>query len=305
MPDKPLAEVAIDVQLVRSLIASQTQSQIPDSATLPLRKVSEGWDNDIWKLGHHLAVRLPRRALAAPLIEHEHFALPLIAPALNAAGLRTPLPLHRGTPSAEYPWPWSVVPWLAGSCALDQPRSARTSWAPQLSRALVALHTTAPAQCPANPFRGVPLTNRDDAVASRLAMLEATGTLTAREATATKMIWQSGRDAAQWHAAPVWVHGDLHPGNLLTLNGSLHAIIDFGDVTSGDPAYDLAAAWLTFDPVGRTAFVAATNGRYDAAAWTRARAWAVAVALMLLAHSDDNPAYARLGRASLSQALAG
>lgn len=67
-------------------------------------------------------------------------------------------------------------------------------------------------------------------------------------------------------------------------------------MTAGDPAYDLAVAWLAFDAAGRRAFIAATAGRYDAATWVRAHAWAAAIALMLLANSDDEPAYAALGR---------
>jgi aminoglycoside phosphotransferase (APT) family kinase protein len=83
--------------------------------------------------------------------------------------------------------------------------------------------------------------------------------------------------------------------------GELVAIIDFGDVTAGDPAYDLAIAWLAFDAPGRRRFRAATGDRYDAATWVRARAWAAAVTTLLLAQSDDNPDYARLGRDALEE----
>ena len=37
------------------------------------------------------------------------------------------------------------------------------------------------------------------------------------------------------------------PTNLVTRGGTLAAVIDFGDLTAGDPATDLAAAWLVFD----------------------------------------------------------
>ena len=74
----------------------------------------------------------------------------------------------------------------------------------------------------------------------------------------------------------------------------LVALIDFGDVTAGDPAYDLAVAWLAFDAAGRSVFQVASP-HVDAATWTRARAWAAAVALILLQQSDDNPDYLALG----------
>jgi len=33
---------------------------------------------------------------------------------------------------------------------------------------------------------------------------------------------------------PLWLHGDLHPGNVLVSDGCLSGVIDFGDLTSGD-----------------------------------------------------------------------
>ena len=107
--------------------------------------------------------------------------------------------------------------------------------------------------------------------------------------------------APPWTGPPVWIHGDLHPGNLVARGSDLVAIIDFGDVTAGDPAYDLAVAWLAFDAAGRERFVAALRDRYDAATWTRAHGWAAAVTLMLLDHSDDNPEYAALGAEALGE----
>src|SRR5690606_34725290 len=97
------------------------------------------------------------------------------------------------------------------------------------------------------------------------------------------------------------IHGDLHPGNLIARSERLTGIIDFGDVTAGDPAYDLAVAWRAFDAEGRAAFIAATGDRYDGTTWTRAHGWAVAVTLILLGQSDDNPEYLELGRECLHE----
>jgi len=102
----------------------------------------------------------------------------------------------------------------------------------------------------------------------------------------------------------VWIHGDMHPGNLVTHESALTGIIDFGDVTAGDPAYDLAIAWLAFDGPGRAQFIAASASRDDADIWIRARAWVAAVVLMLLGHSDDNPDYFALGQDAAAQVIA-
>ena len=45
-----------------------------------------------------------------------------------------------------------------------------------------------------------------------------------------------------WDRKPVWIHGDVAPGNLLVKDGKLCAVIDFGILGVGDPACD--ARWL-------------------------------------------------------------
>lgn len=304
MPDKPAAEVSFDTALIRGLLADQALATIPDATGLPLRKVAEGWDSEVWRLGGEYAVRLPRRALAAPLILHEQAVLPGVAERLAPLDVRVPAPVVAGVAGHGYPWAWSVVPWIDGVSALDQPRAERGEWADTLARALVALHADAPEDHPVNPFRGVPLAARTGAVEERLRTLRAGGLLDDTSADAVHALWQAGLEAAAWDRTPVWIHGDLHPGNLVARDGALAGIIDFGDVTAGDPAYDLAVAWLAFDAAGRERFITAAGSAYDADVWVRAHAWAAAVVLMLLAHSDDNPAYFALGRDAATEVLA-
>ena len=67
---------------------------------------------------------------------------------------------------------------------------------------------------------------------------------------------------------------------------------------------DLAVAWLAFDAAGRSAFIEATGDRHDRATWIRAHALAASIAVILLAHSDDNPDYARLGAEAAAEVLA-
>jgi aminoglycoside phosphotransferase (APT) family kinase protein len=301
MPDKPNAEITIDESLVRRLLDEQGGDL--GASALPLSHAAEGWDCSVWRLGPQWAVRLPRRAMAAPFVAREQQALPEIAARLRTTEVIIPAPLLSGVPSEGYPWPWSVVPWIDGTGGLEVSRADRSGWATRLAAALGALHHPAPADFPQNPFRGVPLPARSEAVESRVADLRAAGTLTDGEARDAASVWKKGRDAAPWAHAPVWVHGDLHPGNIVARGGELTGIIDFVDVTGGDPAYDLAIAWLAFDKSGRERFIDATESRYAAADWTRARAWSVSMSLMLLLHSDDEPAYAALGRESLAEAL--
>ena len=121
MPDSPAAEIAIDETLVRGLL----RAQAPDAAARPLTRAASGWDCETWRLGDDLAVRLPRRAAAAPLLVNEHAVLPVIAELLRPSGIGIPAPVARGTPTEDYPWRWSVVPWFDGTDALAAPRGRR------------------------------------------------------------------------------------------------------------------------------------------------------------------------------------
>lgn len=309
MPDKPVAEVVIDETRVRDLLAAQA----PAFAGGRLEWSNDGWDCSVWRLGtdtdtgtstgtgtgagagagaEELAVRVPRRAAAAPLVRHEQRWVPVLAELVAPSGLSLPTPLFAGSPTDTFPWPWSIVPWFAGTNAIAVPRPQRTPWAPRLAEALARLHTPAHPEAPRNPFRGVPLVERAETVSARVEAGSAS--VTPETMRALAVAWGAGLSTEPWSAPPVWIHGDLHPGNLIARDSELVALIDFGDVTAGDPAYDLAVAWLAFDAAGRSVFQVASP-HVDAATWTRARAWAAAVALILLQQSDDNPDYLALG----------
>nr|WP_201469602.1 aminoglycoside phosphotransferase family protein [Microbacterium hydrocarbonoxydans] len=282
MANSPAAEITFDESQVRTLL----RTSAPHLAELSLRLVAAGWDNAIWRIGDDLALRLPRRDASLPLAEHEQRALPDIGPRLAAIGIRTPMPLLAGHASESFPWPWSIVPWVEGEHALGIERSENTRWARTLAAALSALHRTAPEDAPRNPVRGVPLRERDAVMTERV-----------RSVAMSPIIAQAWRDGvdAEPTRERVWIHGDLHPGNVIVRDGALCALIDFGDVTAGDPAYDLAAAWLLFDGTGHTTFRRATRARYDDATWVRARAWAAYLAIVFLTQMDDRPEFRRLG----------
>jgi aminoglycoside phosphotransferase (APT) family kinase protein len=188
-----------------------------------------------------------------------------------------------------------VVPRLPGTCAAEVAVAARGSAAPAFARFLVGLHVPAPADAPANPFRGVPLAARRETMLARVdAACGAWGVER----------WLADAAAPPWPEPPVWLHGDPHPLNLLLdESGALSGVVDFGDLCSGDPASDLAVAWLAFDAPGRARFREACDrlGRYDPAIWRRARAWALGLAAVFAAHSDDQPLLAAVARHGLAE----
>ncbi len=283
----PAAEFVIDSQLVAGLLAEQH----PDLADLPLRMVDAGWDNALFRLGDTLAVRLPRRAVAAPLIVHEQRWLPHLAERLT---LPIPVPSRTGTPARGYPWHWSVVPWLAGLAAdQHQPEAAQ---ARPFAAFLRSLHIPAPADVPTNPFRGVPLQQRATGAEERMQRLAGTTDLITPQ---IRHLWQVAVDAPL-DVPPTWLHGDLHPRNVLVEHGAITGIIDWGDITAGDPATDLAAIWMLFaEPQARQAALAAYADLSEATV-QRAKGWALLFGVMLLESGlIDNPRNALIGAQTL------
>ena len=287
----PAAEVDVDVPLVAALL----RDQHPDLADLPLAIVASGWDNVVVRLGELLAVRLPRRAAAAALIEHEQRWLPEIAHRV-AAIVPVPDPVRTGRPALGYPWSWSVVRWLPGTPAGE--RAGGVQVAEALAAFVELLHVPAPPDAPVNPVRAVPLATRSDSVLTRLATADMPR---ARELAA---VWRTAAALPAYAGPPVWVHGDLHPFNVLFDTGPdggprLAAVVDFGDVTAGDPAVDLATAWLTLDREARRTF--RTRVAADDDTWERARAWAVSIGSAL--HLSDDRAFRAVARRVIGEVL--
>lgn len=276
----PPAEVQVDVELARHLL----ETERPDLLTGELVLVAEGWDNFTYRVGRHHALRLPRREVAAQLLLNELEWLPHVAPWLHLA---VPEPVVAGAPSSRFPWPWSVVRWIPGrtveGCALA-PAEAES-----LAAALRSLHRPAPPDAPFNPFRGVPLAARREVVEERLGRLKLQG---------LAPLWRRAIQAAPADAS-VWLHGDLHPRNVLIHDGRLVGIIDWGDMTAGDASTDLACAWMLFGRAGRSAFRQAY--RPTETEWTRAMGWAVNFGSAML--DSGEPAHASIGRAIIEQLL--
>jgi aminoglycoside phosphotransferase (APT) family kinase protein len=279
----PAAEFDVTADLVRALLSSQH----PDLASLPISELANGWDNVVYRLGDELTVRLPRREMAARLIDHEQAALPALAARLP---IPIPAPIRIGRPELGYPWSWSVTPWIPGSIVATTPFADPTSQARRLGAFMAALHVTAPGDAPPNPYRGHFIGRNTDINLDRAAQLDWGDEMLAR--------WRELVDVEPWKHEPTWIHGDLHGANVLVDGGEISGIIDFGDVCAGDPATDLSIAWSLFGPDDRDVFRrAAGSGEHvvDDATWQRAEAWALHFAVIYTLHSADNPTMGAIG----------
>jgi aminoglycoside phosphotransferase (APT) family kinase protein len=266
-------DITIDVSLVRRLVAAQ----FPEWKDLPVRPVANsGWDNRTFHLGEHMLVRLPSAAEYAVQVEKEHRWLPKLAPLLP---LSIPVPLAIGEPAEGYPWKWSIYQWLEGNSAESAPIADLCDFATSLAQFLLALQqidpTGGPPPGPHSFYRGGELKIYDSEARRAIAALK-----DKINAAAALEIWEAAL-AASWQGSPVWVHGDMSPGNLLVQDGRLCAVIDFGQLTVGDPACDLAIAWTFLSGESREVF--RTTLPFDAGTWVRGRAWTLWKALIVAA----------------------
>lgn len=287
----PPAEIAIDAELARGLLTAQH----PDLADLPLTPLASGWDNCIFRLGDELALRLPRRQAAAGLLLNEQRWLPLLEGRLP---LRIPAPIRIGAPQDNYPWAWSVVPWIAGETADLSPPGADQGEV--LAGFFQALHQPAPADAPRNPFRGVPLKTRAEVFEKRMGQLA--GEL---DEAGVRAIWADAL-AAPDDAQPTWIQGDPHPRNVLVTSGRITAMIDWGDMAQGDRASDLSAIWMLLpDREARLRAMAALPS-VSPDTWRRARGWAVLYGLLLLgAGLADDPRMAVIAKRTFERLFDG
>ena len=271
----PAPDWPVDTDLVRELL----RSQAPRWANEPLRHVGSGWDNETFRLGSDLAVRVPRREAAVELIGNEQRWVGELGRLL--APVAVPKVVFAAGPSGVFPRPWSVVRWVEGDSALARRTqlSGHVGLARGLGRAVGALaSSTAADDSPRNPYRGVPLAARREGFSARRAILESRGEAWAAMAELVEV----GESAQRFAGSARWVHGDLHPGNIVVArDGSLAGLVDFGDVCAGDPACDVATAWWLFDAEARAEFLAILEP--DDALLGRARGWVALIASAILA----------------------
>ncbi|GFE19238.1 phosphotransferase [Streptomyces glebosus] len=292
------SESEITADLVHDLL----REQHPDLAGLAIREVAGGWDNQQWRLGDELAVRMPRTERAPDLQRKECRWLPVLAPRLP---LPVPNPVRIGEPSARFPKPWTIMTWVPGE-PLDFTSISRSDHAADtLAGFLTALHVEAPADAPISSDRGAHPKKYTDGFDHFFEAVALDGI-----ADAVRAVWDDAVAAPEWEGPPVWVHGDLHPANVVVSDGTLSGVIDFGDMCAGDPAWDLAAAWVVL-PAGGAARFFDVYARADEATIRRARGLAALKSLFLmlmgqngdLGLPDGKPTWGPAGRAALDRVL--
>lgn len=290
-------------ELIRDLL----RDQHPDLAELPLREVDGGWGNQMWRLGENLAVRVQRMNATTESQLLERRWLPQLAPRLP---LLIPVPVREGAPSEAVPKIWTVVTWIPG-LPLDRTMITRADDAAEaLGGFLEALHRPAPADAPKDTV-GRAAHPKDCVDGFEYFFTALDSAAFDGKGERVREVWDDATVAPTWGGPGVWVHGDLHPANVVVNDGSISGVVDFEGVHAGDPAADVAAAWVLL-PDGAAGRFFDVYAAADDAMVRRARGHAVLKSLFLMLMGQNGlrgipggkPAWGPLGRASLDRALA-
>lgn len=226
----------------------------PELASAPIEPLGEGWDNHAFRVRgpEDLVLRFPRRRVALDYMAAELRWLPELAPRLS---LPTSVAVVRGEWEG---WPWAGSRYLEGSTALgvelDEHRVAE-----QLIQLFAELHLPAHPEAPRSTFRAEPLSAkraRVEELCSDPRILR---------------IFSEAEALPALEGPRRWIHGDLHPLNVVVDEGRLAGVIDWGDVCGGDPAVDYSFCWMVLGPRARER----VRATVDPLIWGRARGWAV------------------------------
>ena len=255
-----------------ALVTRLVREHVPELATKRVRPSStSGSSNWVFRVGEHHAVRLPRTDAYAEDVLKEAQWVPRLAPELPVS---VPDVVFQGEPSALFSRPWTVVTWVPGDLPAGLDREAQSVLARDLGGFMRRLHAVDTLEQRAGAehwgYRcGEPVTDTIDAWADTAAA-ELSDLFDPRR---VRQAWKAIRAVPPASAPSCWVHTDLSSENLLvTPDGQLAGVIDFGGLGVGDRSVDLLYAWSLFDRHAREALRSASG--VDDATWLRARAWA-------------------------------
>ncbi|MCL2566416.1 MAG: aminoglycoside phosphotransferase family protein [Defluviitaleaceae bacterium] len=283
----------INASLVRKLI----DTQFPEWRNLPIKPVKKsGHDNRTFHLGDKMTVRLPSHAAYAAAVEKEAKWLPVLA---KHVSLPIPTPFAMGKPTDYYPLPWSVNSWLSGDTVEYSNIADLCEFAVDLASFLKELESVP-------VFGGTPAGVQNFHRGGDLSVYD----LQTRESIKNvRDLWDEKLLTEIWELAlstkykdkPVWVHGDVAIGNLLSQNGRLCGVIDFGTMGVGDPSSDLVIGWNFLDEKSRNVFFTAMG--FDNDTINRARGWCLWKALITYDWNEKDSDLAIWGKKAVGEVV--
>lgn len=264
--------IDVEHRQVRALI----DDQFPQFSGLSIEAIKPGgWNNRSFRLGEGYVVRLPSAKRYEPQIKREKLGLCRLT---SQPSVQLPSFYAIGQAGHGYPYSWSILHWVEGTPIDATAMITDPVFARDLGQYLGKLQKS---PTPIDLLPGVDNFYRGgDLRVYETETLSALNQLEPQCQSSLLRIWEQALTCS-WQSPPVWGHGDIAPGNLLTTKGRLTGVIDFGLMAVGDPACDLVIAWTHLDKTCRKEFESALPLRLDC--WQRAMGWALWKAVIVLA----------------------
>lgn len=267
---------AFDEVGIKSAIASRW----PKYSSYELKRVvSGGTENAMYRLGNELVARVPLHDHAANALKREVAILRCLR--LRSLNVPKIVDFDAGSKSSM---PIAIYEWMQGSDYFSNPPLDPVQSAQLLASFIAELRSNEPDHgflgknsC---HKRGIPLIEKTEI--TRKSVFEIADEF---DREVLLGIWDDAIKAAPHDGMPSWFHGDLHAGNLITNDGVLTGVIDFGLAAVGDPAADLPPAWWLFEGEARVMFKKSLGVGEDE--WRRGRGWAFHNAVIAYAYYRD------------------
>ena len=252
-------DIPIDDEIAQRLISSK----FPELGSIELQFIGAGWDNHAYLVNRSLVFRIPHRKLGADLMANECVVLDRLN--RHSLPLLIPDPQYVTPPASDFPYPIAGYPLIEGKTAdsVLWRDSERAKSAKRLGAFLKALHRV---------DVDVPFALGDELKRADLPFRFAKLEERLKSAPPGFAALLDKLSKTSLHTvAHVWVHGDLYARHLVVdASSMICGVIDWGDVHVGDPALDIAIAWMFLPPNSWGAFLDAYGG-VDEDTWSRAR----------------------------------
>ena len=286
------SEHRVDAEQAKRLL----DAQFPALGAYPITPIeSTGTDNQIFRLGENLCARFPKAPWASQSAEREVSVLSR----LSDLPLDVPDVFGLGVPGDNYPWHWSVMRWVPGEVVGTDDLEDMSAAAEMLAAFILAMRRQridpACAAGEVNNYRGMPLQVRDTLL--RDAARDLSDLFAEDDMIRVWELCLGAPEAPQ----PLWLHGDIHGGNMLKQDGRLSGVIDWGLSGIGDAACDLSAAWAVFDAPERTRFLEAM--RASEAEQLRGAGWALSIAVIFVAYNRNRDVPTDMSMRTISRVL--
>lgn len=237
---------------------SIVEAQFPAVASNDIRRLGEGWDNEVFVVGEHWCFRFPKHRDCVAALEREIGIMRVVGAAL---GTLVPVFELIGAPTDAFPYPFVGYRRVAGVAADAVAPTDLAGLAAALGPALARLHAVDASSIPPTPG------GWEDESWDRLrpqvvrAADKIERFLDPDLVTVTKPYLRGLEPAPVQDGPRRFIHGDVCPDHLIVdpVTGQLVGIIDFADAMLGDPVLD----FVGLVPLGGIEFVNRVVTHYE------------------------------------------